>query len=134
MAQNKIPESHRDLLDAEFATLATIGEDGYPQLSEVWFLAQDDQIAMSLNTARQKVKNIETEPACTLLILDVANPYRYVEIRGTAVVEPDEDMEFARRVGAKYDADLREHDAPGDRRVVARIVPVRVRAVDMTAA
>lgn len=134
MVQKSIPESHRDLLDAEFATLATVGEDGYPQLSEVWFLAQDDQITLSLNTSRQKVKNIETEPACTVLILDVANPYRYVEIRGTAAVEPDDDMEFARRVGAKYGADLREHDAPGDRRVIVRIVPVRMRAVDMSAA
>jgi hypothetical protein len=98
----------------------------------VWFLAQGDQVALSLNTARQKLKNIETEPACTLLILDVANPYRYVEIRGTAVVEPDDDMEFARQVGAKYDADLREHDVPGDRLVTVRIVPVRVRAVDMS--
>jgi PPOX class probable F420-dependent enzyme len=133
MVQKSIPESHRDLLDAEFATLATVGEDGYPQLSEVWFLAQDDQIALSLNTARQKLKNIETEPACTLLILDMANPYRYVEIRGTAVVKPDDDLEFAGRVGAKYDADLRKHDVPGDRRVTVRIVPVRMRAVDMSA-
>jgi PPOX class probable F420-dependent enzyme len=133
MAQMSIPESHRDLLDAQFATLATVGEDGYPQLSEVWFLTHGDQVALSLNTARQKLKNIETEPACALLILDVANPYRYVEIRGTAVVEPDDDLEFARQVGAKYDADLRENDAPGDRRVMVRIVPVRVRAVDMTA-
>ncbi|HUE07050.1 MAG TPA: PPOX class F420-dependent oxidoreductase [Acidimicrobiales bacterium] len=132
MANTSIPESHRDLLDAEFATLATVGDDGYPQLSEVWFLSQGDQIALSLNTARKKLKNMETDPACTLLILDVANPYRYVEIRGTAVVEPDEDMEFARQVGAKYEADLREHDAPGDRRVMVRIVPVRVRAVDMS--
>jgi PPOX class probable F420-dependent enzyme len=132
MANKSIPESHHDLLDAEFATLATVGGDGYPQLSEVWFLSQGDQIALSLNAARQKLKNMETEPACTLLILDLANPYRYVEIRGTAVVEPDDDMEFARQVGAKYEADLREHDAPGDRRVIVRIVPVRVRAVDMS--
>jgi hypothetical protein len=47
-------------------------------------------------------------------------------------VEPDDDMEFARQVGAKYGADLREHDAPGDRRVIVRIVPARIRAVDMS--
>ncbi len=133
MRHKSIPESHRDLLDAGFATLATVGDDGYPQLSEVWFLAQGDQIALSLNTARQKLRNLETEPACTLLILDLANPYRYVEVRGTAVVEPDDDFAFARQVGAKYGADLREHDVPGDRRAIVRIVPVRVRAVDMTA-
>lgn len=134
MEHKHIPDSHRDLLDARFATLANVGEDGYPQLSEVWFLAQNDQIALSLNTTRQKLKNMATEPACTLLILDLANPYRYVEIRGTAVVEPDADLEFARQVGAKYDVDLREQDVPGDRRVIVRIVPIRIRAVDMSAA
>ena len=132
MTQTTIPESHRDLLEAEFGTLATVGEDGFPHLSEVWFLADGDQIALSLNTARQKVKNLENEPACTLLVLDLENPYRYVEVRGRANLEPDDDLEFARRVGAKYGADLREHDRPGELRVVVRIAPVRVRAVDMS--
>ncbi len=133
MAHDRIPESHRDLLDAAFATFATVGADGYLQLSEVWFLAEGDQIALSLNMSRQKTKNLLTEPICTVLILDLANPYRYLEIRGSADVVPDEDHAFAEKVGAKYGADLREHDAPGDRRVVVRIVPVRVNAVDMTA-
>ncbi len=131
MAHTSIPDSHRDLLEGDFATLATVGGDGYPQVSEVWFLAEGDQVAMSLNTARQKVKNLETEPACTVLLLDLQNPYRYLEIRGTAVVTPDEDRAFAEKVGAKYDADLSEHDAPGDHRVVVRIVPARVNAVNM---
>ena len=133
MADNSIPDSHRDLLEGQVLTLATVGEDGYPQLSEVWFLVEDGQVAMSLNTSRQKVKNLQTEPSCTAFLLELQNPYRYLEIRGTVVVEPDDDRVFAERVGAKYNADLREHDAPGDRRVVVRIVPVRVNAVDMSA-
>jgi len=132
MADNSVPDSHRDLLEGEFLTLATVGEDGYPQVSEVWFVIEEGQVAMSLNTRRQKVKNLETEPACTVLLLDLQNPYRYLEIRGTAVVAPDDDRAFAERVGAKYDADLREHDAPGDRRVIVRVVPVHVNAVDMS--
>jgi PPOX class probable F420-dependent enzyme len=128
---NTIPDSHRDLLAGDVLSLATVGDDGYPQVSEVWFVAEGDQVAMSLNTRRQKVKNLQTEPACTVLLLDLENPYRYLEIRGTAVIEPDEDRVFAEKVEAKYNADLREHDAPGDRRVVVRIAPVRVNAVDM---
>ena len=131
MAHNSIPDSHRDLLEGDVLTLATVGEDGYPQVSEVWFLADGDRVAISLNTRRQKVKNLETEPACTAFLLDLQNPYRYLEIRGTAVIEADEDRAFAERVGDKYDADLREYDTPGDRRVVVRIVPVHVNAVDM---
>lgn len=126
-----IPDSHRALLDSQFTTLATIGPDGRPQVSEVWFLAEGDTVAMSLNTTRQKTKNLMKRPACSVFLLDIPNPYRYLEIRGDAEVTPDDDYEFADRVGAKYGADLRAHDGPGDRRVVVRVHPTRVNAVDM---
>jgi len=131
MAQNRIPDTHRDLLGSDFATLCTLGADGYPQVSEVWFLAEGDEVAISLNTARQKTKNLLARPACTMFILDLANPYRYLEIRGSAEVVPDAERAFAEKVGAKYDADLSEHDGPGDQRVEVRIVPVRINAVNM---
>ena len=127
----RIPDSHRDLLDGQFATLGTVGPDGRPQLSEVWFLADGDTIGFSLNNARQKTKNLIASPAVNALLLDLANPYRYLEIRGDAEVTPDADYSFADRVGAKYGANLRDHDQPGEERVVVRIRPVRVNAVDM---
>ena len=120
-----IPDSHRDLLDAQVATLATLGEDGRPQLSEVWFLAEDDQVRLSLNTTRQKVRNLRRRPGCSLLILDLANPYRYLEIRGDAEITPDPDYIFADRVGAKYQADPRDMDQPGESRVAVTVRPHR---------
>ena len=126
-----IPASHRDLLEARVATFATLGVDGYPQLSEVWFLAEDDTIRLSLNSARQKTKNIVRHPACTLFILDLANTNRYLELRADALVEPDDDYRFADRVGAKYDSDLRAHDQPGQSRVVVTLHPHKVNAVNM---
>jgi PPOX class probable F420-dependent enzyme len=126
-----IPASHRDLLEARVATFATVGIDGYPQLSEVWFLAEDDVIRLSLNSDRQKTKNIVRHPACTLFILDLANTYRYLELRADALVEPDDDYRFADKVGAKYDSDLRVHDQPGQSRVVVTLNPHKVNAVNM---
>jgi len=126
-----IPASHRDLLDGQVATLATIGPDGRPQLSEVWFLADGDAVSISLNTSRQKTKNLMANPAANLFLLDLAVPYRYLEIRGDAEVTPDDDYSFAARVGAKYQSDVRAHDQPGESRVVVTIHPVRINAVDM---
>jgi PPOX class probable F420-dependent enzyme len=123
-----IPDLHRDLLEGRFATLATIGADGRPQMSEVWFLADGDEVRMSLNTSRQKVKNLLERPGCGLLLLDIANPFRYLEVRGDAEIEPDPDYAFADSVGAKYGADLRTMDNPGEARVVVTIRPTRVRA------
>jgi PPOX class probable F420-dependent enzyme len=126
------PASHRDLLDSEFATLATIDSQGFPQLTEVWFLFDEGEVSISLNTARLKTKNLQKRPECSLFILDLASPYRYLEIRGRARIEPDDDYTFADKVGAKYGGvDLRPMDQPGESRVVVTIEPVRIRPVNM---
>jgi PPOX class probable F420-dependent enzyme len=126
------PASHHDLLASEFATLATIDSGGFPQLTEVWFLFDGEEVRISLNTARLKTKNMQKRPECSLFILDLASPYRYLEIRGRARIEPDDDYAFADKVGAKYGGvDLRPMDQPGESRVVVTIEPVKVRPVDM---
>ncbi len=126
-----IPATHRDLLEAKVATFATVGADGRPQLSEIWFLAEGDTIRISLNTSRQKTKNLLRNPACTLFILDLARTSRYLELRCDAVVEPDVEYRFADLVGAKYGADLRLHDQPGQSRVVVTLQILKANAVDM---
>ncbi len=128
---NTFPESHRDLLEGQVASLATIGGDGFPQVTEIWFLYTDGGLKLSLNSARLKTRNLAARPRCSLLLLDLENPYRYLEVRGTAWLEPDDDYEFARELGAKYGADLSQHDLPGQSRVVVTIEPVNVYAVDM---
>lgn len=130
-----IPESHRDLLDADVATLATISPDGRPQLTEVWFLRDDEDeerpVAFSLSAARQKTKNLRKDSRCAVLILDLAVPQRYLEIRGDAEIEPDDDYRLADRVGRKYGVDLRAFDPEGETRVAVRLRAERINAVDM---
>jgi PPOX class probable F420-dependent enzyme len=126
------PESHTDLLHAENATLATVGRNGGPQQTVVWFLFDDGALRLSLNSSRLKTKNLIKRPECSLLILDPAVPQRYLEVRGTASMAPDDDYSFARKLGAKYGgADLSEHDGPGVTRVVFTIEPTNVYAVDV---
>ncbi len=125
-----IPESHADLLTTDVVMLATQGADGHPQVTAVGFLLDDDGlIKLSLNTGRQKTKNLERDPACTLFVLDRANPYRTLEIRAIAELRPDDDYAFADKLGAKYGGmDLRKMDQPGQRRVVVTLRPTRVNA------
>ena len=126
MTNHEIPDSHKDLLNAQIGVLGTIGGSGRPQLSATWFLADGDTVKISLNTARQKVKNLQAHPGVSFLILDPGNPYRYVELRGDAEITPDDDYAFADQVGAKYGDDLRTRDNPGESRVVVTIKPARV--------
>jgi PPOX class probable F420-dependent enzyme len=126
MTTPEIPASHKNLLSAQVGVLGTIGASGRPQLSASWFLAEGDTVKMSLNTTRQKVKNLQANPKASFLIFDPANPYKYVELRGEAEITPDDDYKFADEVGAKYGTDLRDRDKPGDTRVVVTIKPARV--------
>ncbi|HEY6493092.1 MAG TPA: PPOX class F420-dependent oxidoreductase [Trebonia sp.] len=125
MTTPEIPDSHKDLLSGQIAVLGTIGASGRPQLSATWFLAEGGTVQISLNTSRQKVKNLQANPKVSLMILGDP-PYRYIELRGEAEVTPDDDYEFADKVGAKYSADLRKMDKPGEKRVVVTIKPARV--------
>jgi PPOX class probable F420-dependent enzyme len=127
-----MPASHRDLLESQVATLATIDAGGFPQLTEVWFVADGEDVRISLNDSRYKTRNLAERPQCSVLLLDLANPYRYLEIRARARIEPDEGDAFARTVGAKYGADLKQHDGPGERRVVVTLIPEKIHAVDMS--
>lgn len=130
---HEIPETHRDLLDAQFASLSTIGDDGYPQVTMLLFLFDDDgKLKLSLNTARKKTRNLRKRPECALLILDPENPHRYLEIRARAHIEPDDDYVFADAFMRKYGGgDLRKLDQPGESRVVVTLEPVGVWAVKL---
>jgi PPOX class probable F420-dependent enzyme len=128
----EVPAAFRDLLDASFATLGTIGSDGRPHLSEVWFLHEGGEFKISLHRARQKTKNLERNPAIDLFVLDLQNPMRYLEVRGDATLADDTDYAFADRVGAKYGGvDLRQMDGDDRRRVVVTITPTRIVTVNL---
>ena len=127
-----VPDNFRDLLDAQVATFAAVDNSGQPQLTEVWFLHDDGQMKLSFNTDRAKARYLRERPQCSLLILDLSNPMRYVEIRGRAQIEPDDDYSFAERVGQKYGADLRQYDGPNASRIVVTIEPDKVHTLDMS--
>ena len=55
-------------------------------------------IRLSLNSSRQKTKNLQAHPEATLFILDPDNPYRTLEVRARAEVGPDPDYAFATKL------------------------------------
>jgi PPOX class probable F420-dependent enzyme len=121
------PQSHQDLLKAEVGILATFGPDGYPQVTALWFLFDEDgTIRLSLNDARQKVKNLRAHPECTFFVLDTTNPYRTLEVRARAQIQPDVDYAFARKLAAKYGGvEFWTRDRPGENRVVVSLQPIK---------
>lgn len=60
---------------------------------------------------------------------DPADPSRYVEVRGTAVIEPDDDRSFIDSLARHHmGMDEYPYDAPDACRVVITLVPEKVSA------
>jgi PPOX class probable F420-dependent enzyme len=125
-----IPRSHHDLLTDATVALSTTNADGSIQTTAVWVLLDGDGVLrMSLATNRHKYRNLLRDPRATVFALDAQHPYRYIEIRATVTVEPDDDKTFMRQVFQSYGTDP---DAmPGLRdevRVIVTFSPERVNA------
>ncbi len=124
-----IPDSHKDLLNTDVAILATVGKGGFPQVTALWFYYDetDGLVKLSLNTTRQKTKNLQANPKCTLFILDPKDSGRWLEIRAKAEVRPDTDYAFSDRVSPKYGGlDFRKLEKPGESRLVVTLHPLKI--------
>jgi PPOX class probable F420-dependent enzyme len=129
-----IPGTHRDLLHTDVGILATIEKGGYPQVTALWFVYDDEDgmVKLYLNETRQKVKNLQKHPECTFFIIDRANPLRTLEIRARAELQPDPDYTFARKLDKKYNSDVRKIDPPGEIRILVMLDPVKINATDLS--
>ncbi|MEA1902703.1 MAG: PPOX class F420-dependent oxidoreductase [Actinomycetota bacterium] len=125
-----IPDSHADLLDWDtkaLAHVATVGPEGEPHSSPVWFDWDGEHIKFSLTTTRQKYRNLNQDKRISVSIVDPSNAYRYIEVRGElADVEPDPDIDFISRMAKKYlDKDRYPWHQEGDERVIMKVRPVK---------
>lgn len=81
MAQ--IPDNVKAFLDKpNVAVLATISPSGNPQATPIWFMVEDGHILVNTARGRVKLRNMETNPRVVLTVVDQADPYQYVQIRG----------------------------------------------------
>jgi PPOX class probable F420-dependent enzyme len=124
----KTPESHTDLVaNPNTAVLTTVGVDGQPQSTAVWFLVDDDGVLKtSILTSRQKYKNLVRNPRATLFVFDPANPFRTLEIRATVELAPDPGKSLLPKFAERYSTPIELLD-PGSERVVATFTPEKVR-------
>ncbi|MGW8780566.1 PPOX class F420-dependent oxidoreductase [Streptomyces sp. NPDC055796] len=121
----------RKLLDSPHpAVLATLNPDGSPQSSVVWVTRDGTDVLISTEQGRRKQRNIARDARVGLTVFDTANPFVYVEIRGTATVTEDTGREVAVRIAEEYlgPGGGKEYaEAPAENlRLVVRITPTKV--------
>jgi PPOX class probable F420-dependent enzyme len=123
-----IPSGYEELLESTaLAHIATIGPHGEPQVTPVWFGWDGQHVRFSQTKTRQKLHNLQRDPRIALSIVDPANPYRYLEIRGHVIaVEEDPKLDFINSMAKKYlGQDKYPWHREGDERVVIVVEPER---------
>ena len=118
-----VPDTHADLLTKPaFAHLATIGGDGAPQVTPMWFEWDGERLLFSTLKTRQKYRNTARDPRVTVSITDPDNPYRYLQVTGEAELEDDVEAELVAALVRKYLGDgIYPWDEHGADRVTIRV-------------
>jgi PPOX class probable F420-dependent enzyme len=83
-----LPESHRDLMDKPVVvSIVTLDEKQQPHAVPIWRKVDEGgHILMSSDKSSRKVRNIRANSQVAVLTIDPANPYRYLEVGGTAEI------------------------------------------------
>ncbi|NJD61038.1 MAG: PPOX class F420-dependent oxidoreductase [Anaerolineales bacterium] len=126
-----MPEEYLDLLKDEtkaFGFLATLMKDGSPQLTPVWFNADEKFIYINTAKGRIKDRNLRRDPRLAFVIIDPKNPYRYFQIRGKVVTITTEGArEHIDALAKKYTgAEKFSSQNPDEVRVKYTVLPEKI--------
>jgi 2-phospho-L-lactate guanylyltransferase len=112
--------------------LGTVGRDGYPHVTPVWYLVEDGVFYITTAGNRVKARNMLANPRVGFAIDDDARPYRGVSAWGEArlLAEGDAARTMTRHIAARYvpaeRLDAMVDTLMLDPRVVFAIVPSRL--------
>jgi len=110
------PKVQKILQSKTVAHLATLGPNGEPQSSPMWFLWDGEYIKISQTPNRQKYRNIKRDPRVSLSITDIDVPLIYAEFRGVVErIEEDPNGTFLVTLAEHYGV---PSSYQGDQRVV----------------
>lgn len=82
--------------------LGTIGPDGFPQVTPVWYIYDNNRFFTSTQKARIKYRNIMRDPKIGASIDWETRPYRGLSIRGIAQFREDNIAALVKRICARY--------------------------------
>ena len=65
--------------------VSTIMADGSPQVTQTWVDTDGEHIIINTVEGFLKLRNMERDPRVAVAIADLANPFRYKQVRGRVV-------------------------------------------------
>lgn len=120
----KLTENDKSLfLGKNFAFIATLMKDGSPQITPTWVDIEGDSIIINTAEGRVKQKNVERDKRVAVSIVDSANPYNMVTVRGkvTEQVTKGADSHIDKMAKKYLGMDKYPYRTPTEKRVILKI-------------
>ena len=112
------------LKEPQIASVVTLNPDGSAHVTPVWVDSDGDAVLFNTAKGRVKHRNIERNPSVAVLVVDKANEYRWVSVRGHAELVDDGADDFIDFLAKKYlDKDSYPFRRDDEVRVTVRVVP-----------
>jgi PPOX class probable F420-dependent enzyme len=110
-----------------FAALTTFLPSGEAMTQMMWVDADEECLRINTEVHRQKARNLERDPRCTVAIIDHQNPYRYAEVRGRVVerITGEEARKNIDDLSVRYTGNPYAPEMITTERVILRIAPER---------
>jgi len=118
----------RELIEQRnFATVATLSEDGSPHMAVAWIDMEGDEVYVNSSEGRVWPQNLRRDPRITVTVVNLENPYEYVTVKGRAELTAEGADEHIDALAKKYlDAEEYPYRQPGEVRLRIRVVPDKV--------
>jgi PPOX class probable F420-dependent enzyme len=118
-------EQTRLLKGRNFASVATVGADGVPQVTPNWVDWDGEYVVLNTAEGRVKPRNIRARPVISVCVVNHENPYQYVSITGPAEISDDGAEDHINELSHRYfGRDFNYRD--GEKRLIVRVTPRRV--------
>jgi PPOX class probable F420-dependent enzyme len=107
--------------------VTTLRADGSPHSTVVWIDSQAGDVLVNTARGRAKERHLLADPRVSVVVLDAADPHRWLAVDGRATLEDEGAGEHIDALAVRYEGPgAPSIAARGERRVIARIKVERV--------
>ncbi len=122
------PEIEKLLVGKNFASLATLMNDGSPHVAPTWIDYDGKMIVINTAAGRVKEKNVKQDKRVALSVYDNSNPYNMITIRGTVqeITAENADQHIDKLAKRYLGMDKYPFRSPDEKRIILKIRPEKV--------
>lgn len=124
MAKKLTKEDTELLSEPQIANVATVLPDGSPHVTPVWIDTDGEAVLFNTPKGNVKYRNLIRDPRVEISVVDKADPYRTLRVRGRVEFIEEGADEHIDKLAKKYlGVETYPWRRPDSQRLIARVIP-----------